>query len=213
MSLDFDSIGIGEPEDLTTILNNADYRANKIEFSQHCDILLHDCSLNPASLLDFYSENVYFGTDSNLPEECWYLNRLGYFEPEFYMLDPFYYLGGEYRNLSPMRAVIKNGVVFRSIGSSEDLNNLQFDLEKSLEPEILESLPIVLFRGCDKPIGINGVCDDWKDDVTQYLHCKKDTQEFIGVFKAERKKSAKGNVYKMTKIFDRYYFNDDKIID
>ncbi len=39
MSSDFDSIGIGEPEDLTTILNNADYRANKIEFSQHCDIL------------------------------------------------------------------------------------------------------------------------------------------------------------------------------
>ena len=175
---------------------------------------MHDRSLDPNSLHDFYSENVGFGKDSNLPEECRYLENLGYFKPGFYMLHPFYYLGDEYCDVNPMRYVaIKNGVVFRSVGSFEDLNNLQFDLEKSLEPETLESLPIVLFRGCDKPIGINGVCNDWKDDLTQPLHCKGDTFEFIGVFKAEHKDSAKGDVYKMTKIFDRYYFDDTKILN
>lgn len=210
MGLNFDEIDIDDIPDSTSIF----YNVEKIEFSQHCDILLHDRSLDPNSLLDFYSENVGFGKDSNLPEECWHLNRLGYFKHEFYMVNPFYYIGEEYCKEHPMRcSVVKNGVLFRGIGCSDDLNNLRFDLEKSLKPETLESLPIVLFRNCDKPIGINGVCDDWKDDMTQRLHCKGDTFEFIGVFKAEHKGSAKGDVYKMTKIFDRYYFDDTKILD
>ena len=212
MSLDFNSVEIGIDD--MPYLTDGYYNNRKIQFSQHCDILLHDRSLDPNSLQDFYSENVGFGKDSNLPEECWHLNRLGYFKHEFYMLNPFYYIGEEYRKEHPMRrAVVKNGVLFRGIGCSEDLNNLRFDLEKSLKPETLETLPIVLFRNCDKPIGINGVCDDWKDDVTQRLHCKGDTFEFIGVFKAENKDSAKGDVYKMTKIFDRYYFDDTKILN
>ena len=204
MGLDFENIDIQDQPDTTS---NFHYNNKKV-FSQHCDALLHNFPLNPNPRCYFY-----FGTDSNLLEECRYLENLGYFKPGFYMVNPFYYLGDEYCDVSSMRyAAIKNGVLFRSIGCSEDLNNLQFDLEKPLDPEILESLPIVLFRGCDKPIGIDGVCNNWKDDLTQYLHCKQDTQEFIGVFKAERTESAKGNVYKMTKIFDRYYFNDDKIL-
>ena len=55
MGLNFDEIDIDDIPDSTSIF----YNVEKIEFSQHCDILLHDRSLDPNSLLDFYSCLLY----------------------------------------------------------------------------------------------------------------------------------------------------------
>lgn len=174
------------------------YQGLKETFSQHCDAILHGFTCH------------LFGNDNTITEGCRYLEQKGCYIPDFYMINPFYYLG--FKNAAS-HAVVKNGVIFIWLrGDEDDMDNFRITVSEDISVESMESMPVVLFRGFRKPIGLNGACDDWKDDLSEKLHCKQDTCEFSGVFKAELKGQNKGqNVYRMTKIFDRYYFDDTKI--
>lgn len=171
-------------------------------FSEVCDAFL------------FYSLP---GFTTDVPPECRYLEDKGCFVPNFYMVNPFYYLGEE----RDMAFMIKNGILFLRIKNDDDLENLKIYLNKYIKKGIFESMPIVLFRAFPpcKYITLDGqLSDDASEDVIQKFNNGLGAgidglYEFIGVFKAERKESAEENVYKMTKVFDRYYFNDNKIIN
>lgn len=193
----FDDITLTDNESPTDLI----YQSLKETFSQHCDAILHGFTCH------------LFGNDNTMTEGCRYLERKGCYIPDFYMINPFYYLGFKKPDL---HTAIKNGVIFiRLRGDEDDMSNFRINLSKDIEDisvDSMESMPVVLFRSFRRPIGLNGACDDWKEDLSETLHCKQDTCEFTGVFKAELKGQYKGrNVYKMTKIFDRYYFDDTKI--
>ena len=175
------------------------------EFSQHCDALLHG---NACEELGF----------KVIPNEFRVLEQKGYYEPNFYMVNPLKYVGIEKTPIMCKNGLyvgsVKDGAIFIIVPDNEEnLDDLKVEIAKEHDPDIIESLPVVLFRRCHKPIDISGrICNDWSDDWSERLHCKNDTSEFIGVFKAQRKGESGGNnVYKMTKIFDRYYFNTSKI--
>lgn len=174
-------------------------------FSQHCDAILH-------------GQNHEKWGYHTIPEQFKVLEQKGCFVPDFYMVNPLYYI-----HVGPApfcletgeRYVgsVKNGAIFITISEDEDdLDNLRIKIADTYDPEIIENLPVVLFRHCTKPIGLDGICDDESADLSAQFNCKNDTSEFIGVFKAQRKeKSGSNNVFKMTKIFDRYYFDPSKI--
>lgn len=170
----------------------------KEPFSKVCDAFL------------FYSLP---GFTTDVPPECRYLDSKGCFVPNFYMVNPFYYLGRE-------DCLVKDGTLFLKIDENDDPENLYINLGKYIQMDIPESMPVVLFRRFPKRKYINrlGVISDNVDDDVIIQFRDSDGNgidglfEFIGVFKAERKEPAEENIYKMTKIFDRYYFNDDKIL-
>ena len=169
-----------------------------MEFSQHCDAILHE---HIARALNF----------PKIPDEFRVLQQKGCFVPNFYMVDPLYYIGRE--NIAPLCSGVfaKNGAIFISLPYGEvNYDDLNVEITETCNPDIIESMPVVLFR----PIGWPGkIFNGWSDGIPgQLLHFKTDTSEFIGVFMAQRKgKSGRNNVFKMTKIFDRYYFDTTKI--
>lgn len=184
-------------EDLSLHVLTEKYR----EFSQHCDAILHGST---ADALGF----------PKIPDELRVLEQKGCFVPDFYMVKPLYYIGIE--NIIPLCSGVfaKNGAIFIRIPDEEvNLDDLNVEITETCNPDIIESMPVVLFRPCRKPIDRFGkICNDESDDISEQLHCKNDTSEFIGVFKAQRNGESGGNnVYKMTKIFDRYYFDTTKI--
>ena len=175
------------------------------EFSEHCDALLHG---HTAEELGF----------TKIPDEFRVLEQKGCFVPDFYMVNPFYYIGIEKFPIMFKGGIyvgsVKDGAIFIIMPEDDvDLEDLKVEFAKEYDPDDIESLPVVLFRRCRKPIDISGkICNDESDDISEKLHCKNDTSEFIGVFKAQRKGESGGNnIYKMTKIFDRYYFDLTKI--
>lgn len=175
------------------------------EFSQHCDALLH-------------GRTAYELGFTEIPDKFRVLEQKGYFVPNFYMVNPLYYIGIEKFPIMSKSGCyvgsVKDGAIFIIIPEDDvDLEDLNVEIAKAYDPEVIVSLPVVLFRRCRKPINYYGrICDDWSADFSEKLHCKNDTSEFIGVFKAQRNGEAGGNnIYKMTKIFDRYYFDTTKI--
>lgn len=173
-------------------------RRIKEKFAQHCDAILHG-----------YTCSV-FGWDDTVTDECRYLEQKGCYIPDFYMVDPFYYLGIKEPDVI---AAIKNGVIFFRIGIGCDLDNFQIPVAVGVSADTMESLPVVLFR----EFNLEGACGDEKDYI-KMLVPKRDNRsfpgvcEFIGVFKAELKAPDEGSdVFKLTKVFDRYYFDDTKI--
>lgn len=177
-------------------------RMNKEKFAHHCDAILHG-----------YTCSV-FDWDDTVTDECRYLEQKGCYIPDFYMVNPFYYLGIKEPEVI---AAIKNGVIFFRIGIECDLDNFQVPVAVRVSADTMESLPVVLFREFNKPVGLEGACDDEKDYI-KMLFPKRDNRsfpgvcEFIGVFKAELKAPDEdSDVFKLTKMFDRYYFDDTKI--
>lgn len=174
------------------------------KFSQHCDAILHGQT---------YKEWGF----NEIPNEFNVLKHKGYFVPNFYMVNPLYYVDIEMIPLWPKGGfyvgTVKDDTIFIIIPEEEgNLDDLNVEIAANYDPDIIESLPVVIFRRCRKPIGLDGICNDRSEDWTEKLHCKNDTSEFIGVFKAQRKgKSGGNNIFKMTKIFDRYYFDTTKI--
>lgn len=166
-----------------------------MEFSQHCDAILHGST---ADALGF----------PKIPDELRVLEQKGCFVPDFYMVDPMYYIGRE--NITPLCSGVfaKNGAIFITLPYGEvNFDDLNVEITETCNPDIIESMPVVLFR----PIGLpDKICNGWSDSIPGQL--LTDTSEFIGVFMAQRKgKSGRNNVFKMTKIFDRYYFDTTKI--
>lgn len=194
----FDDVKIEEETPLDHILQGC-----KESFSQYCDAVLHGLTC------------FLIGENYTVTDECRYLEQKGYYIPDFHMIDPFYYLGES----TPVSHLVRGGSLFLKISESEDLGNLHIPYSLDMKPEVLERIPVVLFRLSRKYISITGPCEAYEDDLIHHLHGKDEQKpeglplyEFIGVFKAELKGQDKGrNVYKMTKIFDRYYFDDTKI--
>lgn len=157
-------------------------------FSKKCDILLYTLNLPESEM-----------------QEHEYLKNLGYFTPGFYMLDPFRYIGAEKKALETSA---KDGVVFLFV-NDDDLNDFYLTSSRSsrrIEPEALESIRFVIFRKISGDITVN---DNGGDSSN--VKCPIDTFEFLGVFKAE--KNPDGRTYKMTKIFDRFYFDESKMLE
>lgn len=178
-------------------------RRIKEKFAQHCDAILHGYTC------------FEFGCDDIVTDECRCLEQKGCYIPDFYMVDPFYYLGIKEPDVI---VAIKNGVIFFRVGIGCDLDNFQIPVGVGVSADTMESLPVVLFREFNKPVGIEGACDDNEVDYKKKLFPKRDNCfppevcEFIGVFKAELKAPDEGSdVFKLTKVFDRYYFDDTKI--
>lgn len=189
-------------EDFSSIYQ-AVLRMNKEKFAQHCDAILHGYRC------------YEFGEDDTVTDECRYLEQKGCYIPDFYMVNPFYYLGIKEPEVI---AAIKNGVIFFRIGIGCDLDNFQIPLEVGVSTDTMESLPVVLFREFDKPIGTEGACDDEEKNYIKKLYPMHDNRpfpgvcEFIGVYKAVLKAADEDSVvFKLTKVFDRYYFDDTKI--
>lgn len=160
-----------------------------LQFSQKCDALLYTMNLTASERHEYE-----------------YLKTLGYFTPGFYMLHPLHYLGYEKNDM----VYVKGGVLFICIWN-EFLKSL--DLEKILagsscriDPETLELMPIVVFRNYRGEI----FTKDCKTDLSVQYHCQNDTFEFKGVYKAA--KNAEDSTYKLTKIFNRFYFDDSKLL-
>lgn len=201
MSFNFDEVGIEAPniETGTYIL-----RSIKEGFSKYCDAVLHGFTCE------------MFGLDTTVTDECRFLEQKGYYVPKFYMVDPYQYLGVNTRCLH----LVKNGVLFLKISESENPENLYISDSTDIGAEILSDIPVVLFRLTGQYIGYSGPCDAKDDDLIHMLRKegkKRSSErlplyEFIGVYKAELKDSDRGgNIYKMTMVFDRYYFDDTKI--
>ncbi len=163
-----------------------------LEFSKKCDAVLYTMGL-PQNDLDRLE----------------YLKNFGYYMPGFYMLHPFHYVGVE---KYPFNALIKGGVLFICIWEEKlgdiDLEKIASNVYRDIDPKALESMPIVVFRNyrgkiCIPIAGVN-------NDLSGQYHCQKDTFEFIGVYKA--KKNPQKSSYRLTKIFDRFYFDDSKTL-
>lgn len=178
-------------------------RSIKEGFSKYCDAVLHGFTCE------------MFGLDTTVTDECRCLEKKGHYVPKFYMVEPYYYLGVNTRSLH----LVRNGVLFLKISESENPENLYISDSMGIGSEVLSDIPVVLFRLTRQYIGCYGPCDV-KDDLIHTLRKEGEKRllerlplyEFIGVFKAELKESdRRGNIYKMTKVFDRYYFDDTKI--
>lgn len=144
-------------------------------------------------------------------EKYRYLEKLGYFIQGFYMLNPFYYLGSE----ENAAGYFNNGTAFLKISDCDDLENLDLGgryfhartgtTRNSPKPQevnldILDYSQVVLFR--------HGPVKGF--EYPKIYTCVNDLVEFIGVFKAVRKDVPGKHVYKMIKLYDRYYFDSDK---
>ncbi len=126
----------------------------------------------------------------------------GYYRPGYYMLHPFYYVN---RQLD-LTGFFKDGLLFTAIPANVDLDKIPATtISPNVTAETLEHLPIVVFRNHRGDICYPGTPNDYS--IT--YNCFNDTYEFIGVYKAER--LSDGQHLKLTKIFDRYYFNSEKI--
>ena len=177
--------------------------------SQHCDVFVYEGARRTSGV-----------AITNLPDSCRVVENKGYFEPGFFMANPFYYLD---RMDVTDATLIKNGVVFIKIpGGKENLDDFQLPCNFEIASETFASVPVVLFRrrmkfleagGQVRDMGVDGSIDDCAepDDFSILGQCVP-LWEFIGVFKTEHKGESDGKaVYKMTKVLDRYYFDDTKI--
>lgn len=200
MGFNTDDIKIETPNDETGVRI---LRSIKEGFSKYCDAVLHGFTCE------------MFGLDTTVTDECRCLEQKGHYVPKFYMVEPYYYLGVNTRSLH----LVRNGVLFLKISESENPENLYISDSMGIGSEVLSDIPVVLFRLTGQYIGYYGPCDE-KDDLIHTLRKEGKERsserlplyEFIGVFKAELKESdRRGNIYKMTKVFDRYYFDDTKI--
>ncbi len=118
------------------------------EFSEHCDALLHG---HTAEELGF----------TKIPDEFRVLEQKGCFVPDFYMVNPFYYIGIEKFPIMFKGGIyvgsVKDGAIFIIMPEDDvDLEDLKVEFAKEYDPDVIESLPVVLFRRCRKPIDISG---------------------------------------------------------
>lgn len=144
---------------------------------------------------------LYFIGNKNADESI--IGKGGYYREGFYMLHPFYYLNGQ----TGLNAVLRNGIIFTAIRADADLCRLSIEeIMPNMDSDVIEYVPIVVFRNHRGDICYPGT----STDLSLMFHCYNDTYEFIGVYKAH--KNSDNGHYKLTKIFDRYYFDSGKVI-
>ncbi|MDE7376484.1 MAG: hypothetical protein K2N16_06520 [Muribaculaceae bacterium] len=123
----------------------------------------------------------------------------GYYRKGYYMLFPFWYQNHFNEK--------NTDTIFLRISRYDKLESIDVEqLEPMANPETIEYMPIVVFRNHQHPI-----CNpklEGTDLSEGYCWCD-DTYEFVGVYSA--KKVPGENCYRLTEIFDRYYFDKSKL--
>ncbi len=147
-----------------------------------------------------------------------YLTEKGYFIADnFYMLNPFRYLGITLAN--PVHH-FHNGVLFLLFGPEEDLSFLSHEKIENLKVnhyqddkmvsssdfdiDSIANVPIAIFQSHRGPFIIDGdETPEPPEDI--FRPCKNDFCVFRGIFKATPKNDNSKD-YNLKKIWDRYYF-------